>query len=121
MIAENTSGPFFDIGYNPDAGEGAFLFGRVEFTAVAGGDVTLIAGPNDLGVADNSDLLDVSVAQANIHVVLPGDVNLDNAVNLLDVAPFIELLQQGGYQAEADCNYDGSFDLLDVAPFIEKF
>ena len=48
-----------------------------------------------------------------------GDVNLDGVVDLLDVAPFVALLNAGGYQAEADVNQDGVFDLLDVAPFVE--
>lgn len=112
--------PFLDLGYDPGAGSGAFLFGSIEFNAVAGGDVTLIAGPNDLGVAHNYDLIDVTVAAANIHVILPGDVNLDGAVNLLDVQPFVNLLSSGNYSAEADCNYDGTFNLLDVSPFIDK-
>ena len=80
----------------------------------------MIAGPNDLGVAHNYDLIDVTVAAANIHVILPGDVNLDGAVNLLDVQPFVNLLSSGNYSAEADCNYDGTFNLLDVSPFIDK-
>ena len=49
---------------------------------------------------------------------LLGDVNLDCAVNLLDVQPFIDLLVSGGYQAEADINEDGFVDLLDVDPFV---
>ena len=51
--------------------------------------------------------------------VLSGDVNLDGVVNLLDVAPFIQLLTQGGFQAEADLNNDGAVDLLDVAPLVD--
>ncbi|MEM9413642.1 MAG: dockerin type I domain-containing protein, partial [Planctomycetota bacterium] len=47
-----------------------------------------------------------------------GDVNQDGSVNLLDVAPFVELLSAGTYQAEADCNQDGSVNLLDVDPFV---
>ncbi len=35
---------------------------------------------------------------------LLGDVNLDGMVNLLDVDPFINLLTNGTFQAEADCN-----------------
>ena len=50
--------------------------------------------------------------------VLRGDVNLDGVVNLLDVAPFVDLLSTGDFQAEADVNNDGSVDLLDVDPFI---
>ena len=49
---------------------------------------------------------------------IPGDVNCDGEVNLLDVAPFIDLLSNGGFSTKADINEDGSVDLLDVAPFV---
>ena len=48
-----------------------------------------------------------------------GDVNQDGVVNLLDVAPFVDLLNSGGYMLQADINCDGAVDLLDVAPFID--
>jgi hypothetical protein len=35
------------------------------------------------------------------------------------VAPFVDLLSAGGFQAEADVNLDGSVNLLDVGPFVE--
>ncbi|MEM9413443.1 MAG: DNRLRE domain-containing protein, partial [Planctomycetota bacterium] len=50
--------------------------------------------------------------------VLLADVNLDGAVNLLDVDPFIDRLSTSTFQAEADCNEDGTVDLLDVDPFV---
>lgn len=50
---------------------------------------------------------------------LLGDINLDGTVDLLDVAPFVELLTKGGFRAEADINQDGTVDLLDVAPFVD--
>ena len=50
---------------------------------------------------------------------LLGDINLDGQVNLLDVAPFVALLSNGGFQLEADINGDGQVNLLDVGPFIE--
>ena len=48
-----------------------------------------------------------------------GDVNMDGMVNLLDVAPFVNLLVGGGFSCEADINQDGIVDLLDVSPFID--
>lgn len=54
----------------------------------------------------------------NIEEVLLGDINLDGVVDLLDVAPFVELLTTDVFQAEADINQDGEVDLLDVAPFV---
>ena len=50
--------------------------------------------------------------------VLPGDVNLDDVVDFLDIAPFIGLLTSGTFQAEADTNPDMVVDFLDIAPFI---
>ena len=50
---------------------------------------------------------------------LLGDVNGDGVVNLLDVAPFVDILVGGGFACEADLNQDGLIDLLDVAPFID--
>ena len=51
--------------------------------------------------------------------VLLGDINLDGAVDLLDVAPFVDLLATGGFQAEADINGDGEVNLLDVNGFVK--
>ena len=46
---------------------------------------------------------------------------MDGSVDLLDVAPFVELLANGGFKAEADINQDGNVDLLDVQPFVDIF
>ena len=50
--------------------------------------------------------------------VLLGDVNLDGAVNFLDISPFVRLLAGGGFQAEADINESGTVDFLDISPFV---
>lgn len=50
--------------------------------------------------------------------VILGDVNMDGTVNLLDVAPFVDLISRGIFQAEADINQDGVVTLLDVQPFV---
>lgn len=49
----------------------------------------------------------------------PGDVNGDGTIDLLDVAPFIDLLVTNGFDCSADINADGTVDLLDVAPFVD--
>ena len=48
-----------------------------------------------------------------------GDVNGDGSVNLLDVAPFVDLLNSGQYLETADANCDGTVNLLDVQSFVE--
>lgn len=56
--------------------------------------------------------------RGQIEPAVSGDVNLDGAVNLLDVQPFVDLTSSGGYQIEADVNLDGVVNLLDVQPFV---
>ena len=51
--------------------------------------------------------------------ILFGDVNCDGAVDLLDVAPFIDTLTTDPFNAKADINQDGVVDLLDVQPFVD--
>jgi hypothetical protein len=50
---------------------------------------------------------------------LLGDVNGDEAVNGLDVAPFVALVIAGTWQEEADCNYDMVVNGLDVDGFVD--
>ena len=47
-----------------------------------------------------------------------GDINEDGAIDLLDVAPFVNAITIGMFFCEADINQDGAVDLLDVAPFV---
>ena len=82
---------------------------RVRFTAGDTGGADVVEAAVD-GVA-------FSVIDCNPFLL--GDVNLDGIVNLLDVAPFVDLLNSGDYQAEADINQDGQVNLLDVAPFVD--
>ena len=55
----------------------------------------------------------------NAAPFLLGDVNLDGTVDLLDVAPFIDLLGSNGFLLGADINQDGQVNLLDVSGFID--
>ena len=48
-----------------------------------------------------------------------GDVNLDGAVNFLDISPFIAVLSTGTDQAEADIDQNGIVNFLDISPFIQ--
>jgi hypothetical protein len=53
-----------------------------------------------------------------ISVPVLGDVNRDGTVNGLDVDPFVDVLLNGPFQAEADMNEDGDVNGLDVDPFV---
>ena len=55
---------------------------------------------------------------ANFDLILRGDLNCDGEVNLLDVAPFVDELANGGFNEKADMNQDGEVNLLDIEDFI---
>ena len=51
--------------------------------------------------------------------IIPGDVNLDGAVNFEDISPFISVLMIGEYKAEADIDQNGVVDFADIPTFIQ--
>lgn len=122
MTAMNTGPVFFDQGF--DFGVNAFLFARIDFDVVgeAGDTVNLTTGPGATGIVHEGQLLAPLIGSYTIGVseskILVGDVNCDGAINLLDVAPFVDLISNGTFSDKADINGDGQVDLLDVEPFI---
>ena len=75
----------------------------------------LFSAPSIQSITSFANSLDCLTDQTD---VLLGDVNQDGVVNLLDVGPFIDLLNSNGFQLEADINEDGVVNLLDIAPFV---
>ena len=74
---------------------------------------------------NDADIVEAGIDGVSINIVecsdeiLLGDLNGDGVVNLLDVAPFVQLLVNETFQAEADINMDGEVNLLDVNLFID--
>ena len=96
---------------------------EVSFAAVAAQCYEIRVGGFDADGGGNGG----AAAQGNITLNinfepdaggLPGDVNCDGEVNLLDVQPFINAISNGVYDPKADVNADGADNLLDVQPFI---
>ena len=81
---------------------------RIRRATVGGQDITTVVSGTD-GPRDVIFVPDV----------LTGDVNGDGVVDLLDVAPFVDVLVNGTHNPVADINGDGVVDLLDVGPFVE--
>ena len=68
----------------------------------------------------NNSSADIEIRITNLSdAVLLGDANGDGAVNLLDVVPFVQLVQDGQFDEAVDMNGDGVLNLLDVAPFVD--
>ncbi len=112
----------------------SILLGTFTFQAGEPGNVTSIAatlpdilsvqGPYVISGSDPPIALDsmigTSIAMATVTSSFElGDINRDGDVNLLDVAPFIDLITSGLFQCEADLNSDGLVNLLDVGPFVD--
>ena len=51
--------------------------------------------------------------------MLLGDANCDNVVNFLDIAPFVALLVQGDFKAQADIDLSGEVDFVDIALLVD--
>ena len=49
---------------------------------------------------------------------LLGDIDMNGAVNFLDITPFITILASAGFQFEADIDGNGVVNFLDITPFI---
>ena len=66
------------------------------------------------------DIANVSFGDGTFAPPAPlvGDLNLDGAVDFLDIVPFIVILTGGEFQAEADFDQDGAVTFLDIPPFI---
>lgn len=132
ILEENTGPIFIDEGYDEEAD--AFLIGKVEVfvEAFCGINISASVGDNlivndsgfgfstlnpTFGCAEICDPLGPgATAPEGCFTIGPilGDVNLDGLVNLLDVAPFVSLIVNGSFQAEADTNRDNRVDILDV-------
>ena len=121
MIGTNTGPVFFDEGY--DMSTGAFLFGRVDFNVVGveGDSVDIFTSAGSTGIVNMGMTVNptIGISTINVGSFLLGDVNCDGVVDLLDVAPFVDLLTNGEFSDKADINMDGVVDLLDVDPFVD--
>lgn len=122
-------GSFYEIGFaGPPTGAAAEPF-EVDFDI--SGIIELAQGFRFLAISNviidttvefegaDIDAFELLIDGCNPSVLL-GDLNNDDQVSLLDVAPFVDALTGGGgFVEEADMNCDGVLDLLDVEPFVE--
>ena len=107
-----------------DIGAGAFLLGMVQWSIVAPGVTHLSIDQESTALFVNGGhqiIPDFGTATIRVMPEVPpvlGDVNLDGAVNGLDVDPFVDRIVRGAFQFEADMNEDGWVNGLDVRPFV---
>ena len=74
--------------------------------------------PAGANVASTTQINALQLRNLSVGDVVLGDANCDGIVNFLDISPFIQLLTNGPFKAEADINESGTVDFLDIAPFI---
>lgn len=100
----------------------SYLFGRIRFEVIGSGSTRI--NFSSAAILDSSmstfTLNDVTLnSQTVSEPFLLGDVNCDGALNLLDVAPFVDLIATTTFNAKGDINGDGTVNLLDVGPFVD--
>ena len=101
-----------------DDDDAGTLQSRVEFPVEAGECFEIrVGGFGSTSPRTGCIVLNVDFEEA--EQILLGDVNCDGVVNLLDVAPFVDLVSNGGFSEKADINQDGIVNLLDVQPFVQ--
>jgi len=129
-IGIRATNKLLDPGYDADAD--AFLFGRVDYEVIGQGCVQIHTGRGQLGIANvrnapfipssENNLIDVTFGSAQVSSIGPfdlGDVNLDGAVDFLDIGPFVDLIQSGDFSTEGDTNCDGVVSFLDISSFVD--
>ena len=114
------------LGDDPPDSSLAFLTGdEFVYTVTANFAVTtlafsdMIVGTHINPGGEVDEIFGVTTIVVEGKKTLLGDVNCDGVINLLDVEPFISLINSGGFSTKADINEDGSVNLLDVAPFVD--
>ena len=119
--------PLFDPHFEPGVGpNGAVLLARVDFELPLFSGVDTVDFEFALGRLGAfqlpSTVLNPSLGSATLELDhwpnSLGDVNMDDAVDFLDITPFIWVLSNSGYIRTADCNQDCVVDFFDIAPFI---
>ena len=86
-------------------------------TFAAGDTISFIVGNNE-NVGGDETALQAAISVETDGVVVLGDANCDGEVNFLDISPFIVLLSNSDFKAQADIDGNDEVDFLDIAPFI---
>lgn len=81
-------------------------------------DLNLVSVANEDFFSTGATLTVTLGSQPGLTAVVLGDINGDDAVDLLDIAPFIEALTTNSFLEAADANQDCKLNFLDIAPFI---
>lgn len=141
----NTRGTiaFAKLGGNPDSATNQWFFNTADNSANLdfqnGGFTvfgTVVSGMDIVDTIQGLDAFDVDGPVSTLFnnvplitvdplefvvlndVVLLGDTNLDGMVDFFDITPFISVLADEGFQAEADLDSNGVVDFFDITPFI---
>ena len=75
----------------------------------------------NLHITDNqtgAELTSITEHTQPPKVVIPGDVNEDDKVNITDVVETINIIAKGGYDEKADLNSDQKINISDVVSII---
>ena len=110
MDFDPTSNTLYQAVYT---GGGTGSYGSWDLTTATFSEILPLPGFEDpIGTG-----YEFEIAISGVGILL-GDLNCDGEVDLLDVAPFVDLITSGGFSAKGDFDGDGEVTILDVAPFV---
>ena len=118
---ETATGDIDTFTFSLGPGGEAFAVAQIN----SGGLLRVIGTPADVGVQATYSgagsifpVLNITVGFGGAPTPIKGDVDMSGTVDFSDIAPFITVLQGGGFQAEADCDCSLEVDFADIPAFI---
>ena len=124
---ETATGDIDTFTFSLGPGGEAFAVSQIN----SGGLLRVIGTPADVGVQATYSgagsillpdpifpVLNITVGFGGAPTPIKGDVDMSGTVDFSDIAPFIAVLQGGGFQAEADCDCSLEVDFADIPAFI---
>ena len=129
VAVREDSGEFFSVSVPAAdlADDGRAIVNLSDFFFNSGGDAPdgIISGAvievsfqSPFGSGNAVDFLLQRISVVNSSSVILGDVDMNGTVDFLDIPPFIAILQDGGFKAEADTDQNGVVDFQDISSFI---
>ena len=82
----------------------------------AGEDIDLTDDGGAIIAVDNGQFGFLKIN--NVQVILNGDLNNDNSINVLDVVLLVNIILSDNFSDDADLNQDGTINVLDVVNLI---
>ena len=80
---------------------------------------TWVSGPNEYYYEIQEDSFEFLYQFLDVNLILEGDLNADNVIDVLDVIQAVNFILNSEYENMADLNQDNILNVLDIILYIE--